>query len=462
MLYDFLDLNRQSGEPLYLQLYRNVKEAVEEGRLQAGQRLPSIRKLSEDLRLSRTTIEAAYQQLGVEGYIISRPQSGYYVMEETRGLRQAAAAPIEYRAEELPKGEVEFHLSTDCIDSRHADMKLWRKHVKDILGRQEIIAAYGEPQGERELREALSAYSHGARGVSAPPQAIVIGAGTQPLLYLLCGLLDGSARKVAMEQPGFPQAEQVFHDCGVETMLLPADRDGISMEALWKSGAGALWVNPSSRFSGRAIPMSRRLQLLEWAEQTGGLILEDDYNGELRYRARPIPALQSQDSRNVVYLGSFSKLLLPSVRIGYMILPPALLQSYQARAHRYNQTASKIEQLALARYIREGQLERQLRRLRKLYAEKSTLLTERLQLAFGGSIELVLQETALCLHLTMKNGMDSQQLVDAAYEKGVRLMPAKSRDETSFGQVLLGFAGIPVQDIPDAVDCLKSAWLPEK
>lgn len=460
MLYDFVALDRQSEEPLYIQLYHSVKEAVESGRLSGGQRLPSIRKLSEDLHLSRTTIESAYQQLTVEGYIGSKPQSGYYVMDDIEILKKEKPPAMDSPVDRISKPEPRYNFGTDCIDSEHADVKLWRKHVKDVLGRQEALSSYGDPQGEWELREALSIYSHEARGVSSSPHHIVIGAGTQPLLYLLCGLLNGLIKIVAMEQPGFRQAEQVFHDCGIQTILLPADRDGVSMKALYQSGAAALWISPSSRPNGRAIPMSRRLRLLEWAQRSGGLIIEDDYNGELRYRARPIPALQSQDSSRVIYMGSFSKLLLPSVRIGYMVLPPVLLQEYQSRAHRYNQTASKIEQVALARYIREGQLERQLRRLRKLYAEKSILLTDQLQRAFGRSMEIVLRETALCMKLTVMNGMDEDELVQTAAKQGVRIASVKDGTERDYGQVMLGFAGIPTQDIPAAVEELKRAWLP--
>lgn len=457
MLYDFFPFDRKSKEPLYLQLYKSMRDAVEDGRLTGGQKLPSIRQLSQDLKLSRTTIETAYQQLHVEGYIESKPQSGYFVAKDIKRLQKQPTISMPLSNTSQNQARIRFHLGTDCIDAAHTDIKLWRKHVKDILGRQDILSSYGDPQGERELREALSAYSHGARGVCVSPQDIVIGAGTQPLLYLLCGLIQKEVKQIAMEQPGFRQAQQAFEDCGINPVLLQADRDGICLEQLEQSGVQALWVSPSSRPNGRPIPMTRRLRLLEWAQSRGGLLIEDDYNGELRYRARPIPAWQSQDSQRVVYIGSFSKLLLPSVRIGYMILPPQLMQRYQERVHRYHQTASKVEQLALARYIQEGQLERQLRRLRKIYAEKSVRLIEAFQKEFGKEIELVLQEAALYLLVTVKNGMDSQALVDAALEQGVKVMPEK-QEKDSFGQVKVGFAGISTQDIPEAVYLLRKAW----
>lgn len=451
MLYDYLLLDHKSKEPLYAQLYGKIKAAVEKGHLAAGEKLPSIRHLSESLRVSRTTVETAYQQLCVEGYIQSSPQRGYFVQEavHTSGHKPGVIPQIT----DEPGPKVRYNFGSDWVDSAHTDSKLWKKHVRQVLNRQEAIASYGEHQGETALREALAAYSHSARGVAASPGQIVIGAGTQPLLYLLCGLLKPEERRAAMEAPGFQQAEQVFADCSIPVRFLPQDQDGVTIRELEASMAKVLLVSPSNRL--QIIPMARRVQLLQWAERTGGILVEDDYNGELRYRARPVPAMQGMASERVVYLGSFSKLLLPSVRIGYMVLPEPLLKRYRKRAARYNQTASKIEQLALADYIREGRLEKQLRRLRKLYAVKSTRLTETLRQMFGPLIDLSPQETSLRLLVTVKNGMDSRELVQRARTYGVRLQEARNRE----GCVVLGFAGIPVEEMAPAVARLKEAWL---
>lgn len=456
MLYDFLVLNPKAEQPLYVQLYTRIKAAVEQGDLPKGEKLPSIRKLAEDLHLSRTTVENAYQQLCVEGYIRSSPQRGYFVLEAARSGGRWNQADTMPAAERGQSPELRYNLGSDCVDSEHADLRLWRKHIKDVLGRQDILSTYGDHQGERELREALAAYSHGARGVLTRPESVVIGAGTQPLLYLLCGLLSGTDRCIGVEAPGFQQAEQVFADCGIKVIRLPVDEEGVDPAALEESGVSSLLVSPS-RLKAGTIPMGRRIRLLEWAEQTGGLLIEDDYNGELRYSARPIPAMQSLNHRVVVYIGSFSKLLLPSVRIGYMVLPQPLLERYRQRAKRYNQTASKIEQLALARYIREGQLERQLRRLRKLYAAKSAKLREALKTALGDLVEIRLQETTLCLAVTLKNGMDASQAVEAARRQGVRVM-AQGEGEQRPPLLRLGFAGIPMEQIGPAAEALRLAW----
>lgn len=456
MLYDFLLLDRNGSKPLYQQLYEAIRRAVEQGQLEPGERVPSIRRLSEDLHLSRTTVENAYQQLCVEGYLHNKPQSGYFIKEARRAAGERGQKPLAVPPAAQNEAPILYRFDSGYIDAANADIKNWSRCLKDVLRQTGDLASYGDPQGERRLRRALAQYSHGARGVAAPEDAIVIGAGIQPLLYLLCSLMP-QRKQIALEEPGFLQAQQVFADCGVQTPVLPADQDGVDPAALESCGAKVLFVSPSNRQkNGAAIPVSRRVQLLHWAERCGGLIIEDDYNGELRYRARPIPAMQGMQAHNsVVYLGSFSKLLLPSVRMAYMILPEQLLQTYRGRMKGYHQTASKIEQLALARYVEEGHLERHLRRLRKLYAAKSSLLEELLRQAFGGDISCSLRETALILQADFSPSLPAAKgdLPGLAARCGVRVMPGDGAR-----QVWLSFAGIPLEDIPKAVPLLQKAW----
>ena len=456
MTYDYIILDFDSHVPLYQQLYLAVKSAIEAGHLEKGDKLPSIRKLSDDLNLSCTTVQTAYQQLCVEGYLAARPQRGFFVLTALKSGPERHRPPQTNRSS-TDGPSIRYNFGSNCVDSESVDIKIWKRHIRDVLNRQDVIASYGEPQGELELREALSAYSYGVRGVAAAPEQIVIGAGTQPLLSVLCGLLNSADCQVAMEEPGFLQAEQIFEDCKMDVLRLPVDESGINMKALRACGAKIVFISPSNRVqTGASIPMNRRFELLEWARKNGGILIEDDYNGELRYNARPIPAMQGMDGgQNVVYLGSFSKLLLPSVRIGYMVLPHFLLERYRTRSNRYNQTASKIEQLALSRYIREGQLERQLRRLRKLYAAKSSALMEALKKAFGKTVTTVLQETPLCLILTVKTKKTCQELCEMAAQQGVRIVSAGGGNDPT---VILSFAGIPQEEISDAVECLKDAW----
>ena len=219
-------------------------------------------------------------------------------------------------------------------------------------------------------------------------------------------------------------------------MRLPGDQEGLDLSALEESGVKQVMVSPSAPTGqATAMPPSRRFALLQWAGEQDGLILEDDYNGELRYTARPIPALQGSGRERVVYLGSFSKLLLPSVRISYMVLPPSLLTRYAPRARAYNQTSSKVEQLALADYIREGQLERHLRRMRKLYLLKSRQLQESIRKELGKTVPMALLETALAVVIQVPGARD---IAERAAQKGIRVFPV---GKTCFGWALRGFLG---------------------
>lgn len=442
----FVTLDPESKIPLYQQLYQAIREAIESGALSLGAKMPSIRQLPEELGVSRTTVEAAYQQLCVEGYLKSRPQRGYFV---AAARRRGEEHPSKTAALPLPqqKVPVQYDFGTDRVDMDSADITIWKRHIRDVLNRPDVITSYGDPQGELSLRQALSSYAYRARGVRALPEQIVIGAGIQPLLTILCGLLP--EKQMAMDNTGFLQAERAFEDCAVKVVRIPSDGEGLSVEALTASGIPQVLVSPSSPTGQAAVmPPSRRFELLHWAESTGGLLIEDDYNGELRYTARPIPALQGSGAESTVYLGSFSKLLLPSVRVSYMVLPVRLVEKYSLRARAYNQTASRIEQLALADYIREGQLERHLRRMRKLYHGKSEAMLSSLHSVFGKKTPVFLQETSLAFIVQVP---DAKGAVNRAEALGVRVKAVGEK------MLRLGFSGIPLARIPQGIQTLYQA-----
>lgn len=457
MLLDFLHLNRDSRDALYLQLYHAIRDAVTRGQLAAGEKMPSIRRLSEDLQLSKTTVEAAYGQLIMEGYLESKPQKGCYVAQLTPfsdDIPQEIAGTVSAPSPE----NLRYRFSTDAVDSNAFPVALWQKHLRNVLTRHDTLTSYGDSSGESTLRSMLAEYAYRVRGVRAHPRQIVVGAGLQPLLYLLSGILREHTRLIGLEQPGFAQAERVFTDCGLGVCHLPCDDSGMDPDALAGAGVRAVYLTPSGRpGSGAPIPMARRSALLEWARTTDGLILEDDHNGELRYRGRPVPALQGfDDGHHVVYIGTFSKVLLPSVRLAYMVLPPALAESYYARANAYHPTASRIEQLALAEYIRCGDMDRQLRRLRKIYAAKSDCLIRGLKEAFGSRLQIVLQETALRVLVTVPGGIPAVQRAETAAARGVEVRPYPAYPGDS--RVLLGFSGIAMEDILPAIHRLTLAW----
>ena len=442
MVFDFIELEKDKRGGLYRTLYIKIKRAAECGAIKKGERLPSVREAAAQLGVSRTTVENAYTQLCIEGIAESLPQRGYFITGNKPGnINPVASIKVE--------SNIKYDFSSRSIDVAAADTELWKKKVRSVLWDSGELTSYGEPQGERGLREALSAYSYKARGVVASPDNIVVGAGIGPLLNILCGL-TGRDITVGFQNGGFNTAESIFYDYGIKTQILDCDLSGATIESVEKSDINVLFLIPSalSKISVTALA-KRRNEYSDWLKNGDRIVIEDDYNGELRYTARSVPAFQGKSPESTVYIGSFSKLLLPSVRIAYMVLPPRLAQVFRARKHCFNQTCGKIEQLALTEYISSGALEKQLKRLRRLYYSKSQLLIKELKENLKIPFEAVLYESSLTIELQTELGFESGAICRVAEEKGLRLMPSSNK-----GAVRLCFAGIATEKIPDAVKLL--------
>ncbi len=457
MIYDFISLDKNSSVPLYRQLYESIRKAIEDSGLNEGDRLVSIRGLSQGLGISKTTVEAAYGQLCAEGYIKNSPQRGYFVQGQIIKKGEIKRG-TDYGAFAAPK-RARYDLSSKSVTVDSNGVRLWKKYVKSYLNKDYIISSYGDPQGEYALRRALSFYAYSVRGVAATEDNIVIGAGTQSLLYLICGLLRRFGSSIAVEQNASRYFIRVFRDCGFKVIEIESDRCGISIERIKGINPDFILINPSGSLkSGDRMKPERRFELTEWAKSGEKFIIEDDYNGELVYNSRAVPAMQCGCTDRVIYLGSFSKLLLPSVRIGYAVIPDILKRIYAQDKQHLNQTASKIEQLALADYIRDGQLERHLRRLKRSYADKSALIGNLLCGALGErgiDFELKLFETSLAYELTLKAKPDAAVLSGLLDKSSVAVIGI---EECGGGTVIkFGFSGIAISDIEAAISEMLSA-----
>lgn len=442
MLLDFINLKNGSGA-MYLRLYSQINAAVQDGSVKSGERLPSIREAAALLKISRTTVESAYIKLCIEGVAESSPQRGYFICSTARQARVMTEAPKN-------ENNYLYDFSGRSIDSAAADISFWKKTVREVLRNTDELISYGDPQGEQGLRSALASYAYKARGVRTSPENIVIGAGIGPLLNILCGLI-GTDNTVGLENGGFEQARLIFSDYGINSVILESDKNGAKTEALEKSGANILMLLPSALSKISVTGLSaRRSAFVKWAlEEKNRLIIEDDYNGELRYTARSVTAFQGKCSDSTVYIGSFSKLLLPSVRIAYMVLPDRLVPKFNQRCSVYNQTCGKTEQIALKNYIETGELEKHLRRLRKLYYAKSQHLSCAVKEIIP-SAKITLYESSLTAELDLKLTAESRDICAAAEKKGLKLLPAGKK-----GCVRLCFAGIADGDIFPAVKLLK-------
>lgn len=322
-----LDKNKKK-EHLYLEVFHYYRELIMEKKLPPGSRMPSLRKCSQELKLSRTTIENAYLQLAAEGYIISKAQSGYYVTDIAD--RQHTSVRKTEKHAQTP---CRFDFASSGVDRESFRFDLWRRYIKSALRQDERLLSYGEPQGEADLRDTLADYVRERRNVLCNGEDIVIGAGIQSLLHILCPLL-GQRRTVSFPNPSFVQGSTVFHDYGFQVDYRNKDCD-------------IIYVSPAHMTKwGDIMPVSRRLELVNYSAAHGSLVIEDDFENEFVYLQKPTPSLFGlAGGQNVVYLGTFSRLLLPSIRISFMVLPPelsALYRKKQTNIIRQHQRQSRL------------------------------------------------------------------------------------------------------------------------
>lgn len=445
MLYDFIIIDKTSSTPLYMQIYASIRRSVENGSLVKNTKLPSVRQLSSGLEVSKTTISAAYEQLCVEGYIKNKPQSGYYVEAQFENAPKKSESPHSSAVAQIKRYDYDF--SGKSIDDKIINIDEWKKYVKEVINTGYMLMSYGEPQGETVLRNALQKYSLGVRSVNTSADNIIVGAGTQLLLYLLCSLV-GTNKTVAMARSSYIQAEFIFKTLGLDIQYFDADSKGIIISSLEKIKPDMVLINPNFiAENGMSMPVSRRLELIKWAKENDSVIIEDDYNGELRYSTHPMPCVQNYDIENTVYLGSFSKILLPSVRISYMVLPDKLLKKYKEISPYINQTASKTEQNALAKYLENRRLDAHLRKARRVYLEKSKLITESVYKYFGEDNKIIFNETSLYISVKI-NGIESYSKLRRKLSEGnVAVMP----DKEGLNALNLSFSGISVDKIDSGI-----------
>lgn len=444
MLYDFIMIDSGSKTPAYRQIYRSFRTAIENGSLKKGVKLQSIRRLCEELGVSRTTVIAAYDMLCAEGYIVSVPQSGYFVAAQFE--RKPENTDSEKSRESSAISFCEYDFSGKSINGKIIDLAEWRKNIRDVINRRDTLTSYGDAQGEYALREALQKYALGTRSVNSDAENIVVGAGTQPVLLLLCSLM-GRDKRVAVAEKSFVQSEYVFKSFGYEVVCFESDENGATVESLERLKPDAALINPNyTEQSSESMPLSRRLEIIRWAQENGALIIEDDYNGELRYNTHPLPCVQNYGKEVTVYIGSFSKVLLPSVRISYMVLPEALMEKYREIKSLTNQTASKTEQLALAAYINKRKIDAHLRKARRIYYETGKRLSDCLREQLPEA-KLLFNETSLYISVILPKSFDRRELEKKLAQHSVKIMPDSGRE----GIISLSFSGIAIEKIEEGV-----------
>lgn len=459
-----ISLDGTSSVPLYEQIYKYIKSDIQNGGLPFQRRLPSTRKLAKYLQVSRTTVDLAYEQLVSEGYIEAIPCRGYFVCNLEGLYRLKTKQPQKETPARQEQERYLYDFSPYGVDLHSFPQNAWRKLSKEVLLEEErSLFQLGDPQGELQLRCSIAAYLHQARAVEADPEQIVVGAGNDFLLLLLCSLF-GTGQTIAMESPTYKKAYDLFRNLSNQVRIVEMDESGMRVDLLEQTDARVAYVMPSHQFPlGKVMPVGRRMQLLAWAAaKEGRYIIEDDYDSEFRYKGKPIPALQGMDQNGcVIYMGTFSKAIAPAIRVGYMVLPEALLSVYLAKGRFYSSTVSRVDQRILAKFISGGYFERHLNRMREIYKGKHDALLGELK-PLEKRFEITGEFAGLHVLLKDRKKEPEQQLLEKAAEKKVRVyglsgfyMERAQAKEMS--TIVLGYAGLTEEEIRKGVDLLRKA-----
>ena len=459
-----IELSTESGKCLYEQIYEYIRKEIREGKLLQGEKLPSTRALAAFLQVARSTVELAYEQLLSEGYVESVPYKGYFVcrMEELYHIETKTEKEENEKAHCVEKYEIDF--SPNGIEMEYFPYEAWKRISKNTLndGRKEMFAL-GSPQGDFELRATIAKYLYGSRGVHCLPEQIIVGAGNDFLLLLLEKILGRHVR-IGMETQTYRRAYRIFNSFAYEICPVKQDGAGIVVEELEKSGASAVYVMPSHQFpTGNVMPIGRRTELLKWAyEKEERYIIEDDYDSEFRYKGKPIPSLQASDKmEKVIYIGTFSKAIAPAIRISFMVLPKRLLKFYKENLSFYSSTVSRIDQMILNDFIKDGYFERYLNKMRKVYKAKHDLLVGECK-SLEAQFELSGENAGLHVLLRSKKGKSEKELIDRAAGYGIKVYGLSdgyiTEEKPETHTVLLGYGGLKETEIQKGIKQLKRAW----
>ncbi|MDJ0635005.1 MAG: PLP-dependent aminotransferase family protein [Xenococcaceae cyanobacterium MO_188.B29] len=469
-------LDNNSAIPLYQQIYTELRQAILTGRLQPNQQIPSTRWLAKSLGISRSTVSQSYEQLFSEGYLQTKTGSGTFVSEKlpddlliTQPIKskyQSTSPQVELSTygnnvksanlsitySDLP---ISFNYGRPALD--RFPLKLWRKLLSRHCESNLDLLDYSlEPRGHQPLREAIASYLSCSRAVQCSPEQVIITSGSQQAINLVTRLFINPGDTIALEEPCYQGARNIFQAQGAKLIPVEVDTSGLIVEQLANiSPVKLIYVTPSHQFpTGAVLSLPRRLELLRWAKETGAIIIEDDYDSEYRYSSRPIPALQGLDHHHsVIYMGTFSKVLFPSLRIGYLVVPENLQSIFTRAKWLCDRQSPLIEQQVLTDFINEGHLARHIRKMRNLYNQRRQALVAALKQYLAEKVTILGENAGIHLTITLKTNFSDREAIDRAAQVGVGLtslskyyLQAKNQ-----GEFLLGYSELDELQIKEGI-----------
>jgi GntR family transcriptional regulator/MocR family aminotransferase len=403
-------LDPAAAEPFYRQIYDRFRSAIASGVLKPGDRIPSARALTKELGLARGTIDAAYSLLAAEGYVQARGQAGTIVTPDLKPRLPLASSPPRsgdgrYKPSYRPDTTLPFQMGLPALDA--FPRKIWaRLGARCVRAMQPADMAHPSVYGLQALRDEIAAYLHVSRGVNCSPAQIFVTSGYRHTMELISRSLLKAGDRVWLENPGYPPTRQLLKHMNIAAVAVPVDPEGIVVSEGMKSAprARAAVVTPAHQSPlGVSLSLPRRLTLLDWAARQNAWIVEDDYDGEYRYVSRPLPALKSLDrDGRVLYAGTFSKLLFPSIRLAYLVVPEALVERFEQISQAFAGGSPQLTQAIVTAFITEGHFARHIQRMRKLYAERREATVAGLESVLGKHMRIDSQPGGMHLILRLQ------------------------------------------------------------
>lgn len=474
-----MHVDSRSRTPIHRQIYNWYQLEIAEGRLRPGQAVPSTRALAKELKVSRAPVLAAFEQLLAEGYFTASVGSGTRVAETIselpstieRGKRRPPAAkgkkrPISRRALALPTGEDPwlahagaFRTSLPALD--HFPAAVWgAMTARHSRSTSLAMLGYGDPMGHPALRTAVADYLGAARGVRCNAAQIMIVSGSQQGLQIAARAVLDPGERILVEEPGYPGAHAAFVSAGLKMVPVPIDEEGIDIAegASRAPDARAAYITPSHQYPlGIGMSASRRIDVIQWAERGDAWIIEDDYDSEFRFGARPVPALQGLDPNGrVIYIGTFSKVMFPALRIGYLVIPEDLIASFRSIRETIDIFSPTLTQAAVADFIAEGHFARHLRRMRTLYMHRRDRLAQMISERFSNELRIVGIEAGMHLTALLPDNWDDVELAYRASNVGLSLIPLSTccLEQPPKRGLVMGYGNVDLEKIESGIDLL--------